>query len=167
MGAADTARALAKAIARFEELHTEQGEVLAEIRSLMQGGASIDAQVSAAKVAFDRAWCGRYNAGKPGAYVWNAREDVPHLKRFVRVFGLDEFELRAKRYIGSPEGFYRSNKHPFRLLVKDVNNFATENALAESPLFQATPNDCRHTPQCKDDVACTARKRRELRTATA
>jgi hypothetical protein len=147
------------------ELHGKLGAVLEEIDELTGGGVGIAEKLKAIERAFDAGWCQRYAQGQSGRYVWRYATDRPNSKRLIRALGLEEVIARIPRFIANDDPFLTRSRHPFGLFVSGINQYAPEgSAIVDFEMDGGAPAvDCRHSPRCKSDHACTQKKRAELR----
>lgn len=138
---------LIKLVEELGALRTKETAIIEEISNLLGGGVGIGAQMKAGYAAFADQWAIRY----PGApYLWVYKSDGPNMKRIVQVLGVDELNARAWRYISNTDPWLVKNRHPFRVFVSQINQYA---AKAADPKW--TEGD--------DDADATARRLAELR----
>lgn len=159
---ADQQAKIAKLLTAAKDLHEKQGEILAEIDTLLEGKASIGDRLKAAERAFDVAWCARYAPGQHGRYVWAYVKDRPQWKRLLKVMTVDELAARAARYVQAEDPFFVRNRHAFGLFVSSVNQWAAERSAAPDRELAQPVGDCRHDPRCASDQAHTRRRLAEM-----
>jgi hypothetical protein len=143
---------VAKLAGVAKDLHEKMGAVLEEIDELLAGGAGIGAKLKALEAAFDEAWCARYAPGQRDRYVWVYKQDVPQLKRLIKMLGVEETSARAVRYIMSEDPFFVRGRHGFGLFVRSINQWARA---AEAPAGEADDD-------VADELQRTAERRRLL-----
>lgn len=134
-----------------------------EIDTVLRGGPSIGVILKRLYEAYDRAWCVRYATGKADQYRFNHTIDTPALKALVKTIGVEELELRFVAYLADEDPFYRRERHPFSLFVRNVNRYVSEGGML--PLTDDAPTvaDCKHAPACKSDQEHTRRKMEDMR----
>lgn len=150
------------------DLHDKLGTVLDEFDELLAGGTGIAGKLKTFQGAFASLWGDRYAANKPPderwrAYLWRHAVDVPNQKRILQALGLEEAIERAKRFIADDDPELARNRHPFAWFVVRINQYAPEGSALLTFEDEAGPADCRHSPRCKTDAACTAKRRAEMR----
>jgi hypothetical protein len=161
-----TLEQIRKLLALAQDLHEKEGEVLAEVTTLLEGGASIGTKLKAVERAFDAAWCARYAPGQSGRYVWQYVKDVPQIKRLLKILSLEAITERALNYLRDDDPFFTKARHPFGFFVSSINRFApAADAPPEMQLAggDARPYACVHTPACRNDAEHTRRRMSELR----
>ncbi len=158
-------RAIEKNITILGELLDKATAVYAEIAHLHGGGKGIGEVLAELRDHFDAVWCERHARGETGKYAWVYAEDNKHLKTKLQQFTPDEIRYRMSGYIRDATPFLTTAKHPFRLFIKDFNRYAPNVASAPLALVGSAPADCRHTPRCQDDGACTRKRNAERKPA--
>jgi hypothetical protein len=109
--------------------------------------------------AFDQHWAARY--GEP--YVFAGAKDAAQAKNLLTKLGERELWQRTLNYLASNDNFYVSKRHPFGMLVKDINVFGSAAAAARTAPRSAAVVDCRHQPPCTSDVQHTRRRSEEMK----
>lgn len=160
---AATRAKVAKLLELAEEKHQQVGELLAEVRALLEGAPGIGDKLKAVEKGFDAAWCARYARGESGRYIWSYMKDRPQTKRLLRSLSVDDIIGRAQRYISDDDPFYVRARHSFGLFITNVNRFAAEGETPDLELDAPAPVGCKHQPPCKSDAEHTQRRTRELR----
>jgi hypothetical protein len=143
-----------------ESTRAKEEAIIREMGRLASGQGSIGDDLKRLERHFQAVWGGdgRYVGEQ---YVWEYAADRAQWKRLLQSLSVEELERRVERYITSDDPFLVRNKHPFRLFVRTVNQYAR---VVESETLSAdTVFDCQHQPRCRSDQAHTQRRAQELR----
>lgn len=118
---------------------------------------------------FDESWQRKYLTNGV-AYEFNKQIDPSHFKRLLTKWSMDILKARITAYFADNDPFLRKNLHPVNLFISRINTYVPRsgsgmvNGAHEWLIDEEPPADCRHTPRCRNEVACTAKRRAELRT---
>jgi len=154
-------KAVATLWEKRKELHAALADIDDEIADILGGNAAPAERMKAVSIAWRTAWEGRYGT----AYVWAKERDYPAMRRLVKVLPVPDIVARITVYLRKHDPFFLNSNHSFGLFCATINQHATIDP--SSPLLtDAAPAvDCRHAPRCADDVAHSARVRRERASA--
>lgn len=111
---------------------------------------------------FDEKWMTRHRTTEHYKFT---DSDAGNVKRFLKTMDTTTLKARVGRYFREIDPWIVSQRFPFNVFVKRINNYAPElNAPSlAGPAFDPAPlADCNHDPACFDDVTCTAKRRAEL-----
>lgn len=143
----EEARRLAKAGALVEAIRVHQAQVYdltEELRILLSGAATVGDQLQ----AYYKRWSEiRSAVGYGEEYAWNHKSDVPHIKRFLKLFGLENLCERMERYHRDRDDFLVRAKHPHGLFVSGINRYGSTSA----DVYKAPIINCDHSPRCTSD----------------
>ena len=149
----DEARRMARAGAIVEAIRVHQAQVYElteELRVLLSGGASVAEQVQAYKKRWSEV---REAVGYGFAYGFNDRVDVPHIRKFLKLFGLENLQDMMDRYHRDRDEFLLRAKHPHGLFVSGINRYGSR----EADVYKAPIINCTHSPRCGSDQEHTRR----------
>lgn len=142
----------------LKDNHDKSAAIIEEVNQLLGGGVGIAAQIKDVQHAFHEAWTHRYR----GQYVWRHAVDIPHIKRLIKMLGVEEVKTRVVNYLRNEDPFIGRSRHPFGLFVSGINSYANEGPGGELEL-ESPAVGCSHVPPCKSDSDHTRRKSAELR----
>jgi hypothetical protein len=126
--------------------------------------------VKDAMTFFDEQWQALYTHGFcPSVhYEFNRTIDPGHMKRLLGKWSLDILKARMTAYFADTDPFLRKNHHPMNLFISRINTYVPRlgsvaiNGDAGQFDYEL-PADCHHTPRCRDEIGCTAKRRSERR----
>lgn len=148
------------------ELEEKRAAIIEEMGRILSGKPATNDYVKAVMTAFNIAWAKRYKSN----YAWRMTEDVPNVKRLLKVLGenlesaTSELYTRMHNYLRSDDPFYRQARHNFGVFVRSINDLADE-ALPFTGDSEpgSAPVGCRHAPPCRTDDEHTRKKSAEMR----
>lgn len=146
------------------ELEGKRREVLEEMERILAGKPGVNEHLKTVMGAWNGLWRTRYSAN----YAWRQTEDVPQIKRLMKLLGetmeqgAAELVKRANAYIRSDDPYHKMVRHKFAIFVANINDFA-DDALPLGDDDHAAAVGCGHTPACRNDDEHTRRKMREMR----
>lgn len=113
---------------------------------------------------FDEHWKRRYAGAAQTRYEFVAA-DASHVKRWLKTMDAPTLKNRIARYFADADDFYRRNKHPFYLFVKNINKYSSTMAPTETQevLGAQVVVDCKHLPPCGTDAEHTRRRMEDMR----
>lgn len=152
---------MGKLCVALRELQAKEYEIVEEMARLAGGAAGIADTLKRLEGAFDSVWCARYAPGLEGQYIWQFARDVPALKKLLKSLTVEEIERRMFNYLKSPDPFFGKNRHPFRLFVASINQFAAFDRRVDEE--SQPPADCKHEPPCPSDQEHTRRRNDDMR----
>lgn len=147
----DLARKLAPLVALQRDLQEKLAALTQEMDDILGGKASIGAKLKDLEARWQTTWASRYVS----QYVFDYVKDRAQLKRLLRSFSVEDLGERMVRYVSDNDAFYVRARHPFRLFVSTVNRWAPEPS--DGGDRELAPVDCRHTPRCQTERACTGK----------
>jgi hypothetical protein len=160
--AVDEAARKRRYLAKLDEILDELDTVRAQVQVLKNAAEGAN-PVKDVLTCFDEQWMRRYRTDEHYKFT---DSDAGNVKRFLKTMDVNTVRLRVERYLRDSDTWIVSQRHPFNVFVKRINNYAPDalrppnmQALAYDP---APPADCPHDPTCLDDVACTSKKRAEF-----
>lgn len=158
----DRALRLFTALTELEEKRTA---IIEEMGRILSGKAATSDYVKDIMGTFNTLWAQRYGSN----YAWRMAEDVPHVKRLLKLLGpdlriaCDELRKRASNYLRSDEPFYKQARHNFGVFVRSINDLADEALPFAGESEPAAAVGCKHTPPCPNDNAHTRKRMSEMR----
>lgn len=105
---------------KLAEIGEQQQAIVDEMGKLLAGGPGVGALLKQLEGYFSTCWRVRYSTD----YAFTFSKDVPHLKRLIRLLGVEELERRMLNYCRDGDGFLVKARHPFGIFVSRVNDYA-------------------------------------------
>lgn len=145
-----------KLVAEIEKLDLQRGELMAELSKVLHGEQAMGDVLKIAYAAFSDAWQRRYKA----PYSFSFVRDAPQMKRLIKALGIEELTARMARYVRNGDPFFLKARHGFNVFVSTVNQHTVASDgdlgdLLSGDSEDPAPSDCRHTPRCATQAACT------------
>lgn len=141
------------------ELQAKQAAVLDELDAIIGGRATIGQSMKRCIAAFNEVWGSRYRS----VYRFSPG-DAKMLKTLLTTgqIAVEDLQDRMGRFILKEEPYFKGRRHDFGSFSATVNQHVDPHADDDFGL-DGGPADCRHTPRCRTDEACTVRRQREMR----
>lgn len=145
-----------KLVTEIEKLDLQRGELMAELGKVLHGEQAMGDLLKIAYVAYIDAWQRRYKA----PYSFTFVKDAPQMKRLIKALGIKELTARIDRFVRNGDPFFLKARHGFNVFVSTVNQHtvASDGDLGDLvgvDSDEPAPSDCRHTPRCETQAACT------------
>ena len=144
-----------KLVTEIEKLDLQRGELMAELGKVLHGEQAMGDLLTIAYVAYIDSWQRRYKA----PYSFSFMKDAPQMKRLIKALGIEELTARMDRFVRNGDPFFLKARHGFNVFVSTVNQHtvASDGDLGDLSIDseEPAPSDCRHTPRCATQAACT------------
>lgn len=152
-------------IAAIESLLLKVADELLALKAELAGERTEGQQARDTVEEFRKRWKAMHSGETYVVTNWAAATVA--MKKLIKELGQAEVIRRMPRYFSNGDPFYTKNRHPLHSFCRDISKFGAGRRLEESATDDRddddAPADCKHSPTCKTDAACTRLKSQELR----